>query len=133
MFRSSIVQEWEGVVKDIGPATFSASLVDVTSGSSTTENREFPLDLIRPPDAKKLRKGAMFWWRIVTMPHVNVAGTLQSIGSEGGPKQEGMVLSMHLEFNPPHQLLSDKEIDDAKIWANELVRIISETDREQVH
>ncbi len=59
------LQEWEGEVTSVGEDTFTASLVDLTSGSDrATEEADFPIDDLADSDLSLLKLGAIFRWSI---------------------------------------------------------------------
>ena len=61
----SPLQEWEGVVIDIGQDSFTARLIDLTAHSSEEgEEADFPLDDLTENDRRLLRRGAIFRWAI---------------------------------------------------------------------
>lgn len=63
--RSTFValQEWEGVVTDISPSTFTAILIDQTK-QGTDEEAVFPIEEIARDDLSLFAEGAIFRWTI---------------------------------------------------------------------
>jgi hypothetical protein len=59
------LQEWEGVVLEVGAESFTARLTDLTAGNKIeTEEADFPIDDLRDEDRERLRSGAVFRWAI---------------------------------------------------------------------
>ena len=59
------LQEWEGVVLEIGAESFTARLADLTAGNKIeTEEADFPIADLRDEDRERLRPGAVFRWAI---------------------------------------------------------------------
>ncbi len=63
--KTTIVQEWEGVVTGIGEDTFAAELADLTNLQfSKTEAADLPIEDLADDDRKLLKEGAIFRWII---------------------------------------------------------------------
>jgi hypothetical protein len=59
------LQEWEGVVLEVGAKSFTARLTDLTAGNKMeTEEADFPIADLRDQDREPLRPGAVFRWAI---------------------------------------------------------------------
>lgn len=59
------VQEWEGVVTEIGESYFCADLIDLSAGAEeVTEKAEISFSDIDPADVDRVREGALFRWLI---------------------------------------------------------------------
>jgi hypothetical protein len=59
------LQEWEGVVLEVGAESFTARLTDLTAGNKIeTEEADFPIADLRDEDHERLRPGAVFRWAI---------------------------------------------------------------------
>ena len=58
------LQEWEGVVEEVGEDSFDARLVDRTQDSPDEVLEDFPLDDISEEDRSLVAPGAVFYWCI---------------------------------------------------------------------
>lgn len=59
-----LVQQWEGVVAEIGEESFSAVIKDLSDRRNDEEDTELFLDDVRADDRQLLKRGAVFYWSI---------------------------------------------------------------------
>ena len=62
--RVTVLQQWEGVVTEVGDETFFAELDDLTDSSRPIEIVELSLDEIAVEDRPLVKNGACFYWSI---------------------------------------------------------------------
>ena len=91
------IQEWEGYVVEIGCSEFTAHLVDLTSGqsSSATEEAIIPKEEISDLDASKMQVGSVFRW--VIGYERSIAGTTKQRVSKIVFRDLGVVTKSDIE------------------------------------
>jgi hypothetical protein len=62
--RFEVLQQWEGVIKEVGGDYILADLRDLTDPHAPMEEAEIYLDEISPADLPLLREGGVFYWTI---------------------------------------------------------------------
>ena len=62
--RFQVLQQWEGIVTDIGRETFWGEVVDLTDRSNPSEVVEIPFSEIATSDRQLLKPGSVFYWSI---------------------------------------------------------------------
>jgi hypothetical protein len=63
-YRFALLQQWEGVVRELGPAEFTAVLRDLTNPAQPEEEVVLSFDDVTPDDQKLLAPGGIFYWSI---------------------------------------------------------------------
>lgn len=59
-----ILQQWEGVVSEVGDKDFTAELRDLTNVDNAPQVAEFPYSEISKSDRSLIAPGAVFYWSI---------------------------------------------------------------------
>ena len=100
------IQEWEGYVVHISSTEFTAHLVDLTSGksSSATEEAIIPKEEISDRDAGKMQIGSVFRW--VIGYERSIAGTKKRVS--------------HIVFRDL-PVLTKSEIEKGRKWAQQSI------------
>lgn len=102
--RFKVLQQWEGIVSELGDTTFWADLEDLTNQNMPRESVEISKNELDEVDRSLLQPGAVFYW---------------AIGYEDRPSGRGRVSEIRMRRSP---LWSPGEINRIHLEAENLVR-----------